>query len=338
MDVDSEVEMLTVLIGNDDFEIESICSEIKQTVLPEELKDINTIILDGATINFQDLISHCNTIPFMSNLRLVIVNDFASVIFGTSQSSTKSNSDKSDLSVVKEFLDSVPDTTHLVMIDDNLPKIRGLSSYLKTHSQFLQIQLPKMYEMPMWIQNQARKIGISIDQAAVSALVESIGNNKRNIDQELTKLSLYSSDGKIALADVKETVAVVREASIFAAVDSIFDGNPDRAFNLIQRVLDDGNTPQSVILMIVRQLRFLMLCKDFRLRGVSGADIGKRLNVPGFVMKKIFQYEKSIGMLSLISMHKLLLEADYALKSVSTPSSMILDLLIVDLCTKVNEE
>ena len=119
MSVDSGVDMLTVLIGNDDFEIESICSEIKQTVLPEELKDINTTILDGATINFQDLISHCNTIPFMSNLRLVIVNDFASVIFGTSQSSTKSNSDKSDLSVVKEFLDSVPDTTHLVMVDDN---------------------------------------------------------------------------------------------------------------------------------------------------------------------------------------------------------------------------
>lgn len=68
--------MLTVLIGNDDFEIEGICSEIRNTVLPEELKDINTTILDGATVNLQDLLSHCNTIPFMSNLRLVIVHGF----------------------------------------------------------------------------------------------------------------------------------------------------------------------------------------------------------------------------------------------------------------------
>lgn len=338
MSVDSEVGMLTVLIGNDDFEIESICSKIKQTVLPEELKDINTTILNGATINFQDLISHCNTIPFMSNLRLVIVNDFSSTIFGTSQASTRSNSDKSDWSVVKDFLDSVPDTTHLVMIEDNLSKIRGLSSYLKTHSKFLQIQLPKIYEMPKWIQGQAKKLGVSIDQAAVSALVESIGNNKRMIDQELTKLNLYSSGGKISLVDVKETVALVREASIFTAVDSIFEGAPDRSFNLIKRILDDGNSPTYVISMIVRQLRFLMLCKDFRLRGVSDAEIGKRLNLAPFVMKKIFQYERSIAMLSLISMHKLLLEADYSLKSLSTSPSMILDLLIVELCSKVTEE
>lgn len=327
--------MLTVLVGNDDFEIEGICSEIRNTVLPEELKDINTTILDGATVNLQDLVSHCNTIPFMSNLRLVIVHGFFSLITGTSKISAKVNSGKNDWSEVSDFLDSIPDTTHLVIIDDNLPKIRGVSNYVKTQSRFLQVHLPKIYEMPQWIQAQAKKIDVSINQAAVSALVESIGNNKRLIDQELKKLNLYSRGNQISLTDVKETVALVRDASIFAAVDSIFEGDPNRSFNFIQRILDDGNSPSYIITMIVRQVRFLMLCKDLRLRGVSDGDIGKRLKLAPFVMKKIFQYEKSFEMLNLKLMHKLLLDADHELKSVTTSPEMILDLLVVDLCANV---
>ena len=54
--------MLTALIGNDDFEIDGICSGIRETVLPEELTDINTTILDSTRNNLQDLIAHCNTI------------------------------------------------------------------------------------------------------------------------------------------------------------------------------------------------------------------------------------------------------------------------------------
>ncbi len=328
--------MLTALIGNDDFEIDGICSGIRETVLPEELTDINTTILDSTRNNLQDLIAHCNTIPFMSNLRLVIVHEFFSLITETSQKSTKVNSDKSDWSLVRDFLDSIPDTTHLVIIDENLPKIRGVSDYVKTHSKFLQLQLPRIYEMPQWISGQAKKIGVSIDQAAISALVESIGNNKRLIDQELKKLNLYSNGTKISLADVKETVALVREASIFSAVDSIFECDPNRSFNLIKRILDDGNSPSYIITMIVRQVRLLMLCKDLRFHGLSDVDIGKRLSLAPFVMKKIFQYEKSIEMFNLKSMHKLLLEADYALKSVATSPEMILDLLIADLCHNLN--
>ena len=48
--------MLTALIGNDDFEIDGICSEIRETVLPEELADINTTILDSTRNNLQDSI------------------------------------------------------------------------------------------------------------------------------------------------------------------------------------------------------------------------------------------------------------------------------------------
>lgn len=257
------------------------------------------------------------------------------MITGTSKISAKVNSDKNDWSAVSDFLDSIPDTTHLVIIDDNLPKIRGVSNYVKTQSRFLQVQLPKIYEMPQWIQAQAKKTDVSIDQAAVSALVESIGNNKRLIDQELKKLNLYSRGNQISLTDVKETVALVRDASIFAAVDSIFEGDPNRSFNFIQRILDDGNSPSYIITMIVRQVRFLMLCKDLRLRGVSDGDIGKRLKLAPFVMKKIFQYEKYFEMLNLKLMHKLLLDADHELKSVTTSPEMILDLLVVDLCANV---
>ena len=52
-------------------------------------------------------------------------------------------------------------------------------------------------------------------------------------------------------------------------------------------------------------------------------------------MKKIFQHEKYFEMLNLKLMHKLLLEADHELKSVTTSPEMILDLLVVDLCANV---
>ena len=69
--------MIRVFYGKDEFSIHERIKEIRLTAFSSELGDINTAFLDGKDLSRQELISTASTVPFMSENRLVIVDNLA---------------------------------------------------------------------------------------------------------------------------------------------------------------------------------------------------------------------------------------------------------------------
>jgi len=75
-------KVIVVLEGQDEFRISERISQIKLTVTPQEVRDINITLLDGNLVNIEELFASVATIPFMADKRLVIVEGLLNKLGG----------------------------------------------------------------------------------------------------------------------------------------------------------------------------------------------------------------------------------------------------------------
>ena len=66
--------MLYILVGQDDFSLAQSLEEIKKGVGEPTLLAANTTTLDGKQATLDQLRTVCETLPFLAERRIVIVN------------------------------------------------------------------------------------------------------------------------------------------------------------------------------------------------------------------------------------------------------------------------
>ena len=148
------------------------------------------------------------------------------------------------------------------------------------------------------------------------------------------KTFLYAAGRSIDESDIGELVALVREASIFNAVDAMIDGRPDVALRLLQKLRQDGAALSYIISMVERQLRLVALARYWTEQRVSREELPGKLGVPPFVARKTAEQARRNSWLDLDRRYQLLLELDLAFKTGKVDSEdMALELLVSDLAT-----
>ena len=324
--------MIYLIYGDDSLSVEEALASLRADPGDDELSDINTTALNGASVSLAELEAAWSTIPFMADSRTVIVRGLlARMEQRRGSGSTRSRGVDGEWSDIGERLAHVPESTELIFVDAAVNRNNPLLRAIRPLADMREFRLPSQREMPGWVRERVGKIGAAIEPSAVSALVDAIGNDTRIADMELRKLALYRSDGTIRLQDVEEMVSYVREANIFAAVDAALEGRAGFALRLAHQLLEAGRPPAYVITMIARQVRFLILAKDLKARGMQQDEIGRRLSIRGYPLTKTMQQEGRFSAAHLAEIHRRLLEADLSIKTGAADEDMALDTLIIAL-------
>ena len=317
--------MIYLLYGGDELSIDETLSSLKAEVGSAEVRDFNITSMRGAALTPEELFATCATVPFLSDKRLVIVEGLLSLFEAGGPGPTGRWEGLSDR------LSALPDTTDLVFSDGRLSQSNPLLGQLRPLAKTLTFPSPTARELPDWIRERAAKRGVRIEPRAISAMADAIGGNLRIMDMELQKLSLYRSGEEVRHQDVEELVAYVREANIFGAVDAVLEGRPGMAIRVIHQLLDSGRTPPYVIAMIARQVRFLLLAKELMEQKVPAADMGRRLELSGYPLRKTMEQAPRLTKQRLMDMHRKLLEADLSVKSGPMDEQLVLDILVAEL-------
>ncbi len=331
--------MIYLLFGEDEFSRQEALSSLKEDVGPEELRDVNITVFNGSQVSFEQLTGNCDTIPFMADKRLVIVERLLSQFEARAPSRSGARSTRPQESLLgqweglPDYLPNVPPSTDLVFVDGKLGQTNPLFARIKSLVKARAFPLPAGDELRQWIRQRAASQEITIEPKAVNTLAETIGGDLRVIDHELQKLSLYRWGETVRHEDVQEMVSYAREANIFAAVDAVIEGRPGVAIRLVQQHLESGSAPTYIVSMIARQVRLLLLAKDVRERGVPQADIGKHLSLSGYPLKKTLEQERKFTHQQLAAIHRKLLEADLSIKTGEADEQLALEMLVAELAS-----
>ncbi len=328
--------MFYLLHGEDEYTRSAELAKMKAKLGDPTTADLNVTILDGRKATLGELAYACDTVPFLSEKRLVIVNDLAARFEPQAAGGKESpEQDRAFLQGLEEYLSRLPESARLVFLERRRINKRNPVYRLAFNSErghVREFRPRRGAALNRWISQQVKEKGGRIEAGAINLLAVFVGNDLRLLDQEIDKLLTYTGGERpIGEGDVQLLVSYVREADIFQMVDALGKRDSREAMRLLHRLLEDGNPPLYLLHMIIRQFRILLRVKELLGKGTSAMDIKALLGLHPFVVEKMMKQVPNFSIAQLEAIYHRLLEIDSAVKTGSMEPRLALDVFVTEL-------
>ncbi len=170
-------------------------------------------------------------------------------------------------------------------------------------------------ELCQWLTREAAGLGKSLSLAAAQRLAEIVGDNLAELSQELTKLALYAGAEKTLTPNLVNQLAThSRTYNIFALTDALGEPGVHKRLSALDQLLDLGEPPSKILVMLARQLRQLIYFKESG-AAAGSADQGVRLNLPPPALKRLPKQAARFSEAALRAHLALLHQIDWQLKT-----------------------
>jgi DNA polymerase-3 subunit delta len=194
------------LTGEEPHFIDKISKLIETTVLSEDEKEFNQIIVYGRDILPNQIIQMAREYPVFGNYRVIIVRE--------AQDIKQIEKDKLLLAYLEK-----PVPTTLLVFDYKYKKVDGRTSFvqlLKKNGIFFESK--KLYDnqVPKWIEGTIRGMGYQINPQAMMLLSENLGTDLSKIENELKKLVInIDKNTEITPDIVEKNIGISKDFNIF---------------------------------------------------------------------------------------------------------------------------
>ena len=196
------------LQGEETFYIDLIANYIEENALPTADRSFNQVIVYGKDAAMANILTHARRFPMMAEKQVVIVKEAQEI-----QDLNKEGGSK----LLLDYLKNPQPSTILVFCHKHksLDKRKELGKKIDHYTVALNCK--KMYDnqLPDFISEYASDKKISIEDRAVMALCEYVGNDLHRLTNEVDKLMIASPANSISLEQVMNGVGVSKEYNIF---------------------------------------------------------------------------------------------------------------------------
>jgi DNA polymerase-3 subunit delta len=236
--------------------------------------------------------------------------------------------------ILADYAANPSPATLMVLTAEKTNKASVLYKTVSKTGQVHEYEAPKGAELVNWVARKIQEYGAKPDRAAVSLLIEYVGTDQAALDQEARKLAAYAGDQ--ITVDVKAVEAVAArnpETNIFAMVDALGMRDANRALGELNKLLKDGEPPQRVMAMVVRQFRLLIRARAALDEKLDPSRTAKLIGGPPFVVEKIKTQARRFTADELVDIFTLLKDKDIAMKTGGMEPALALEMLVAKLTT-----
>ncbi len=351
-----------VFCGLDEELIKDGVNLLTKPFLEDGFGDLNYIKLDGLTTTMDDILNACETMPFMSEKKVVLVYR-ANFLKDTTTMDDILNAcetmpfmsekkvvlvyranflkDKTDSSgtkmynAIKDYLKDVPPHTLLVMYyvfgdkRETAKKNKKLMALDKitTIVQFDKLKKDRYYKK---IEDIFIESGAKIGKIEVRYFAEKVQNNFDIIKREVDKLVNYANGRDIKKEDIDKLLPSKSEEDIFDLVDLISQRKIEKAIDIMDELLFKADQHMLIITSIELQFKKLYGIKVGLSQGKRVEDFMSELRVPAFVCEKLINLSSKFSIRQLEGLLKLCIETENRLKSSGIDKTMELELLLLN--------
>jgi DNA polymerase-3 subunit delta len=146
---------------------------------------------------------------------------------------------------------------------------------------------PKPWELPKWILERGRELGIQVDQEAAKELVALVGTGQQRLSRELEKLCLaVHPSTNVTTAHVDALAARDTSPQAYDLADALVAGDLRATLALAEQLESHGERPGRLVFPVVRRLREVHRAAALLDRGVPESKVGEALKAPPWLVKK----------------------------------------------------
>ena len=318
--------------GEDDFAIAKAVAKLQAKVLDSNWLQFNYHkFLGDRPENIQSGLNQAMTPVFGMGERLVWLSD--TTLF--QQCSPEL------LTELERTLPIIPDTAHLLFTTKKKPDRRLKSSKLvqkvAKETEFSLIPPWQTEQLQKKVRQFAQEIGLKFTPQAIELLAESVGNNTRQLWNELEKLSVYSQQKQPLDRELVSSLVVCNTQNSLQLAGAIRDGQGEKALALVADLINRNEPPLKIVATLVGQFRTWTMVKLMEEAGEKDrkaiaqvADVGNPYRID-----HLRRELTSLQSKQLLAILPILLELEYSLKR-GSESISTLQTKVLEICSLIN--
>lgn len=284
--------------GTEKYLIEYLLKETKKKYIDELYESLNYINIDGEKLRFSSIENANETLPFMSEKKLVVINDWESLVKKQRESS------ESDEEKFVEYLESPNPQSILIFIlnGDKIDKRRKIIKSFSKYGRIIEVNRLSDTEITNWISKQIKSKEKKINNSDINKIIEYTGyfdkesdSDLFGIENEIIKIVDFVGDREnITTDDIEKIVTKSVQSSIFELVDLIAQRNMRDSINNLRNLVESGVAIQMIVYMINRQLRLIFSAKVYLDKGYSQRLIKEKMGIRyDFIVGKLILQSKN---------------------------------------------
>lgn len=325
---DDKLFSIYLFLGEEIYLIDDTINRIKNKYVDKSLESLNYTVLNGKSATQDDVINACETLPFMADKKLVVLNELGLFI----------DNGITDEQEFYDYLVSVGDHCILLISDRNsdLKKNTKFYKYFKKNDRVVEFNKLTKPQLQVWIKNQLKSKDKEMSPGNINYFMDRSSYFNRNnhtdlyhLKGELNKIIDYSDDKEIKKDDIEYISQASKDNNIFDLLGYMSEGNGDKALQVFNELYSLNEPAIKILFMISRQVRLLINYKLYNDKGYSDNQIKDKLKISPYEMKKISYQSKrhDIGKLKKHFYH--ILETDKKLKTSATDDKLEMEMLII---------
>ena len=332
--------MIYVFHGEDGFSSSEALTPLLDAVGTPDLRDSNVSRLDATEFTIEKFGNAAMVVPFLAERRVVVVYGLLAAPESrrNGRRGRQARAEKEGPAAgLPTLLQELPPTTDTIFMEGKLgsgnPVLASIKKLGPEHVVIREFPLLHRDSLRNWVRSRAAAKGTNIDNPAILELTDLVGPNLWAMDGEIEKLSIYVAGRSITVEDVRALVTSNRAPVIFDLVDAIMDKHPEAALAIMERLLQRGETGQSMITMISRQARMCAIAQEITVLKSPQNEWAQRLGTTSdFVVRKTFEQARRFSPETVRELYHLLLEADIAMKTGETSEELAMTELLAQAC------
>jgi len=244
-----------------------------ENVLDETEKTFNQVVLYGRDTSAAALFDQCKRFPMMGNYQLVALREAQDMDL---------KKDESQQFLISYLKNPAPTTILILGFKYKSPPIKVMNAAKKAEKVVI-FESKKKYEneLPVWIVEQVKENGYSINTKACIMLVEFLGNNLEKISNELGKLYInHPKENQITEEVIEKYIGISKDYNVFELQKALSTKNIFKANQIIQYFAANPkeNSIFKILPILFSYFSKLMLLHTLNIK--SPSDIMSKLKIP----------------------------------------------------------
>lgn len=266
-----EFQSVYLLYGEEDYLKKQYRDNLKKAIIDDDT--MNYSYFEGKESKVKDIIEVCETLPFFSDKRLVILENTEFL--------------KSSNEELADYILNIPDYLILVFVEKEIDKRNKVYKAISQKGYVCEMKAQTVATLEKWIVGMLDKEGFKITKDGCDLLLEKTGASMDYIKQELEKLINYCK-GKAAIEakDVEAICSTQTVSHIFDMISAIASKDQQKALKLYYELLTLKEPPMRILYLIVRQFNGMLQAKELMISGVNSKEIASVMGVAPFVAGK----------------------------------------------------
>lgn len=309
------------LMGDEPYYIDLIADCIDKTVLTEDEKGFNQVVLYGRDTTVEDVVANAKRYPMMAEYQVVIVKEAQEL---------SRNIDK-----LEAYAENPQPTTVLVFCYKykTLDKRKKVTKNIEKNGVLFESK--KLYENQVgnWITQALIASGYKIEPKASAMLVEFLGTDLSKISNELDKLKIILPQGTLITAEhIEKNIGISKDYNVFEFRSALGEKNILKANRIAQYFAQ--NPKDNPITLITSQVFafYLQLLQYHGLSDKSQGNVAKVLKVNPYFVKDYETAARNYPMKKVSAIVAALREIDLKSKGVGAnalpPNELLKEMLI----------